>query len=298
VDDGMAEIHRLLEAAGVHESAIAFCLATGGVVRMPYVRQRLVERFGIARLPDIDQSERVIAQGAAWLAYDKRRLRLAKPFEILHADNSYVPIVHQSTRLPVEGDALQQKLSMYCVDPRDGFAKLQFARPRQPGRIAPSDPRSTYGTMTLGVDADAGPMFERIEVAVEIDHDLIATVRAQSKGDRQLLEIHDLEFGLALQDDVEPGTADTPPERARTYGGRRQSSLGQTQPGSVRLRSNVTDREGDWPLVPGEIVGRYMPGYMDARTGPPGYQVKERLYYEPCARCGRMPFRCGCRADA
>jgi len=244
-------------------------------------------------LPDVARSDRIIAQGAAWLAHDNRRLRLAKAFEVLHADNSYVSIVSEQTPLPRENGRVHVPFSMYCVDPRDGFAKFQFARPRLPGRAAPSDPRSSYATLTLRVDHKAKPMFERLEVEVEIDHDLVARVGVRSSlvDDKQTVEIHDLEFGLGL-DEVTPASASGPTGGGRANeagdkGVRRHSSFGVTAPGAVRLRSNITDSSNAWHLVPGEIVDRYRAGYMDRRNRPPEFQVEEKLYYTPCALCGR-----------
>ena len=89
---------------------------------------------------------------------------------------------------------------MYCVDPRDGFARFVLARPKDPERIAPSDPRQPYGVAVLAVDPSAEPLFERLELDVEIDEDLIASVTARSKasGEQRQLIIHELEFGLAI----------------------------------------------------------------------------------------------------
>lgn len=200
VDEGIETISKLLGLVNRQPTSVYLCLATGGMVRMPHIRQRLLEIFGALRLPEVEDGDRIIAEGAAWIGNDRRRLRLAKPFEILLADGSYAALVSERTDLPTEGQSHVQPFGMYCVDPRDGFARLQFARPRWPGRSQKSDERLTHGTLVVGVDPTSQPLLERLEMRVEIDHDLVVSVDATSSlfGDSDRFEIHDLEFGIAL----------------------------------------------------------------------------------------------------
>lgn len=200
VDEGIGTIRELLERVGRPPEAIELCLATGGMLEMPRIRERLDEIFGIARVPRLEHRDRIIAEGAAWIAHDHARLSLAKPLELLHADDSWVPVVPAHTTLPLENESLRHDLGMYCVDPRDGYAKFHFARPEWPNRTQLSDPRLPYATMLIGVDATAMPLRERLEVEVTIDQDLVAVISTRSAlfDDQQKVEIHDLEFGLRV----------------------------------------------------------------------------------------------------
>lgn len=195
---GVGRIEGLLKRADVRRNSIEFCLATGGMIAMPAVQEALREVLGMNRLRLVENAATVIAEGAAWIAHDDLRLQLAKPLELLHADDSYVEIVPTGTTLPVDGHVVKHSMDVYCVDPRDGFAKFLFARPRWPGQDAHGDARVTYEHLTLPVDYYSVPLMERLQIEVSIDHDLIADVRAHApmRDVTQERKIHDLEFGL------------------------------------------------------------------------------------------------------
>ncbi len=200
VQQGMRSIDAVLHRAGVTDASVELVLATGGMVRMPLIRRRLRERFGPVRVPDVEEGDRLIAKGAAWIAHDGRRLRLAKPFEIMLADESPASLVPTTVDLPTRDTQLSYEFGMNCVDPRDGFARFQFTRPVRPGRTQPTDDRLAYTTLLLPVDTTAAPLVERLTVGVRVDHDLVVHVSARSdlaKEETQM-EIHGLEFGLSL----------------------------------------------------------------------------------------------------
>ena len=150
----------------------------------------------------VENAATIISEGAAWIAHDGVGLQLAKPIELLHADNSYIEIIQKDTSLPIAGQSTYNRIDMYCVDPSDGFAKFLFARPQWPGRESHGDTRIPYTHLTLPVDQRSKPLFERLRVEVTIDHDLIAEIRAHSLMRQQSKQarIHDLEFGLSVSE--------------------------------------------------------------------------------------------------
>ena len=294
VQDGTATVDRLLTSAGQKDAAIAFCLVTGGMVRMPYIREQLQQRFGLSRVRFAEHGDRIIAQGAAWIAHDRHRLCLAKPFEILDADNTYVPIIHAGQALPVEGHTKQVPVNFYCVDPRDGVAKLQFARPKQPSRVQPPDPRQVYTTLMLRVDPRARPLVERLAVIITIDENLVVYVSAEStvRLDKVDAAIHDLEFGLRLDGSSAPmGGGDTDEgsgaDSAHTQSGARPVA----NPAAVALRSNVTRHDMRTDVIPGEMIK------WDTQSAITDRQRQEHEYYIPCCHCHRLLYeiqRDGC----
>jgi molecular chaperone DnaK (HSP70) len=296
---GLGCIRNLLDSAEIPASAVEFCLATGGMVAVPAIRHGLLEIFGMARLRIVDNAATIISEGAAWIAHDGLTLKLAKPLELLHAHNHYTPIVHSRTTLPIEGEQIRNIFSMYCVDPRDSFAKFEFARPKWPDRESSQDVRIPYTHLTIEVDPHAAPLAERLEVEVRINHDLIATVSAESQlaRSKREKEIHDLEFGLGL-DGHEAGLDGTGIENQLAQAPNAQEpTITRSQSDSrdaVRVRSNVTVGQHDWDLVPGEIVQKHRPITDQFLTS---LQRAEKMYYVSCSECGRTIYeieRDGC----
>lgn len=280
VDAGMRNIDELLASAGVNPASIALCVATGGMVRMPYIRERLLERFDPLRVPQIDNGDRIISEGAAWIAHDQLRLCLAKPFEMLLGSDDYSTLIEAHTPLPTENKSETFEFDTYCVDPRDGFAKFQFARPVWPGRSHAGDPRRSYATLLVAIDPDVEPLVERLQVSVTIDHNLVATVAARSTGvgHPRSREVHDLEFGLAIGAYEPRGTQDKDDAQSEIPKPRHAQ-------GSVKLRSNVVRGQHAWELVPGDIIGHYRPSYLDPILQK--RQLDEKMYYVPCGECRR-----------
>jgi molecular chaperone DnaK len=215
VSKGLAEIDEILETAGLQRHDVELCLATGGMVNMPAIRHGLVERFG-GRFSPLSRSDSIIAEGAAWIAHDRLRLKLAKPIEVLVADGSgrgsYLPVVSNGLTLPIENQTIPvPNRRFFCTDPRDGMAVFEFLKPRKVGNVQPSDQRETICVMNLPVDPHARPLLERIECTLQIDHDYVAhaTLRSNGRGAEVSAEFHQLDFALAL-----PVTAESSHEQA------------------------------------------------------------------------------------
>ena len=291
VTKGLSSIDALLEGAELPRGAVDFCLVTGGMVAMPAIREGLIEMLGGSKVREVENAETIISEGASWIAFDEAKVRLAKPIEFLHAADNYVEILKAHTALPQEGQQISQPVSLYCVDPRDGFAKVQIARPRWPGRANGVEDRMPYACLCVDVDPNAPPLRERLELQVTIDENLVAEIGAFSSlsGYYKNVDIQNLEFGLELGPDT-PSTDEKEPGEPLSPG---PASISGSKPkGSVRIRSNVTNRDGDWDSVPGEIVGQNQVGHRLNRR-----QHGEKMYYEECVDCHRNIYlieRDGC----
>lgn len=292
IDVGTDRIDQLLSAARLSHPQIGLCLATGGMLNMPAIRSRLHERFGPQRVRVPESGAAAISVGAAWIAHDNARLRLAKNVELALARQSFLPLLKADTEMPVQGEVRGHDFDLYCVDPRDGFAKFEIVAPKRPGRsVRANDLRKVLATMTVSVDAEARPFRERLQMRVEVDENLILHTTATSlmNGHRDHAEVHDLEFCISFGRN---GTHRDP------AGGTDGDAADDEEPppaGAITLRPNVSSTV-EPVLVPGELWYEHQSQDFDVRQNPPRIQVEERLYYEPCKLCGRPSYdlRCSC----
>jgi molecular chaperone DnaK len=304
VTRGLALIDTVLERARLTYQDIELCLATGGMVNMPAIRNGLTERFP-GRVPRLANGDRIIAEGAAWIAHDGLRLTLSKPLEILVADGSgrgaYHPLVNAGLRLPVENEVINAaNTRLYCVDPREGVAVVEFAKPARIGVASPDDPRRTLAVVSVPVDRAARPLLERLECELQIDHNYVATVilRSTGFGAEVRAEFHDLDFGLALPtsasgkvgDDAD-GVSDVPKRGAALAIATATSTVTQRSNIATNPAGGLSDEEL-WRLVPGDIVVTWRPSHFDNRTTAASpMQNDERAFYTPCSRCKRLLSR-------
>lgn len=285
------EMIRPLVAAGVHEiealfktvdmapAEVSLCLLVGGMAALPSIRSELHQIFGPQKVEVPENSRTLIAQGAAWIAKDAQRLVLAKPIELEMARGYRLPILRAGTPMPTDGDVYSDRFHLYCTDPSDGSAKFSIVAPTElHDQPQASDPRTSIGMFTVDVDKAAPPLFERLELDVEIDDDLILTVKAESsqRKDNAQSTYHDLEFGIGLPGSDVPIEVGDVSDRSPAAGG-------------LTIRANVAD-EKDQALVPGDVLYQYKPGAFRKLPGPAyatAEQTEERLYYEPCSVCKR-----------
>jgi actin-like ATPase involved in cell morphogenesis len=291
---GLEAIDSLLEQNHLSHQQIALCLPTGGMVNMPAIRDGLSERFG-ARAPRISNGDRIISEGAAWIAHDELRLGLAKPIELLQSDNSYAPIVPIPFLLPVENEVSSaSKGTYYCVDPRSGRASFTFARPARPRAKDARSDRQAYATLHLEIDETASPFMERLELDLKIDHDYVARVDLQSSMRKHHLqtEIFDLEFTLRfpmLAEGVVKSKAEDG-EDVELQGNATTVNGQSVNLGAVRLRSNIA-ADASWEMVPGDLVVQYDSHWFDERSQRySDWQKAEWVYYKDCPYCHRSRY--------
>ena len=283
LDKGFRRIEKILKDAGYMPEQVALCVATGGMSNMPAVRRRLHEWFGPERVQIPDGTATLIAEGAAWIAEDRAGLQLAKNIELVLARNSYLPLVKAGTAMPREGEVQKDTFHLYCTDPRDGVAKFQICSPMRAGAmVMPGEPRAHLENLTVRVDAKAKAFQERLELDVKINDDLVLEMDARSlnQKDRDIREVHNLEFGLRFPSPPQLDVVGQDPTENKLL------AEEETSLGALSIRSNIADRKDNF-LVPGEFLHTYDPHYFDDRHNPPKVQAEEYVYYIPCTNCNR-----------
>jgi molecular chaperone DnaK (HSP70) len=281
INQGINEIDTLLasDQANVDPQTLGLCLATGGMVNMPLIKSRLTEIFGVSTLHVSEKGDRIISEGAAWIANDNLHLALAKPFELVEARNSLLTIIPEGTRLPSRGQQIQTSQAMYCSDPRDGKAVFIFKRPQMVQKTAAADPRTTYCNLVVEVNPDFPPLSERIELTVTIDENLIAKIYAIAN-DRKLpaeTEIYDLEFSLL----VNPSTSEFSQKKKRL-----KMYVDKNRPKELVVMSNVTNDSERWETVPGDLLKAHNDKHIYLRKPMTTLQQEEYVRYQPCSSCG------------
>lgn len=294
IDAGMSEVASLLESAGFGPSQISLCLVAGGMASMPSIRGRLNELFGPQRVVVPRNSGTLVSEGAAWIAHDSQQLHLAKSVELQLSRGSFLTLVKSGTKMPSEKNAKRKEVKLYCSDPTDGYAKLDLCTPsRLSTNPQNSEPRTSLGYLMVGVDPRAKLFQERIELEIIIDDDLIltATVKSSDVKDIDTSSFFDLEFGLELPIEsadegeyLEPLSSEDFPSTS----------------GDLLVRANVVF-EPNQKSVPGEVLFRQNRNAFDRSNSTveraTDQQFREYLYYQPCAVCGRSSSDTSCRCD-
>lgn len=212
--------------------------------------------------------------------------QLAKNIELALARDTRHMAIKAGSEMPREGSIQQaERLNLYCTDPRDGVAKIQLEVPaRRHGRyVQASDARNSLASLSVKVDEKSARLFERIELDMRVDENLILKVDAHSTvaNDHDATEIHTLEFGLNLGGLSGKGQylGDASVKKPKD-----RSSIDHK--GAVLPRSNLALRE-DKSLVPGEYLYEVQKQTPYTRVPLTPLQDRERLYYAPCSGCGR-----------
>lgn len=290
-----ALIRNLLVNAGYAPEQVAFCLFIGGMANMPAIASGMTKLFGSGRAVCPPDQATLVAEGAAWFASDAAELLLAKNIEVELARGNYFPLLKAGASLPCCGqDGERRFVKLYCVDPRDGQAKIMICQPAGTGRPFPSDPRQSLELMTVQVDDKARPYFEDISLKYYIDKDLILRLGAVSShlGAHDEAEIHTLEFAVELPQQGRAPDLQTPDT---------ESGAEKAGPAGLTLRSNIVDseRKGDDYYIPGDLLYQLRPDLFDKRNEDlPLIQRDERNYgYLRCSLCGRRLHdpHCMCR---
>jgi len=294
INQGIDEIDALLapDKADVDPQTLALCLATGGLVNMPLIKSRLTEIFGVSALHISEKGDRIISEGAAWIAHDNLQLALAKPFELVEARNSLLTIIHEGTRLPLRGESIQKKQAMYCSDPRDGKAIFTFKRPQMVQKSAAADPRTTYGSLVVEVNPAFPPLGERVELTVTIDDNLILHTRAIADDRKETIEaqFYDLEFSLVVNEQ----SSSTEQKKNRV-----NLRFDIKGPNQLVVQANVTNDHERWDTVPGELLKAHNDQHIYLRKQFTPLQEEEYVRYQPCSNCGAQWSEkcCGPRSE-
>lgn len=199
VDEAVNLVSEVLKTANLMDRQVDEVLLIGGTSRIPFIHEKLHERFG-PRITHVDDADMIIAEGAAVVASLNMRPFLARTIAIALADGQYFPVF--SAGLPAIPSACREKLSMFCTDNRDGWARLIVAEGIH------SDEHVQYhtkGNLPIRVSASLAKPYrpERVDVDFTLNDDLVLEItgRGATRPEQEdaRTTISDLCFGLSLK---------------------------------------------------------------------------------------------------
>jgi molecular chaperone DnaK (HSP70) len=195
--DAMGEVQRVLNDARVDSTDVDRILLIGGTSEIPMLQHEMQKLFGVRAESLREQSQTIIAEGAAIVAQRGYQPFLTRPVQLALADGSQLTVFDRDTLVPVAG---AKQLTMYCTDPRDGVAHLVITE-----QVRADERGSTRQQDVLSVPVNPGlprPYnHERIHATFEIDEDLVLHARAWGASQQTVVEtsVSDLTFGLRMQ---------------------------------------------------------------------------------------------------
>ena len=198
VNAGIDKVKEALTKAGFNnEDEIDSVLLIGGSCNIPLIKEKMINIFGSC-VETVSKPDCIIARGAALIAAVGLSPILQNNISIKLEDSSYYTIF--KAQFPIEKLKKESiNVSLYCVDPRDGWAKIVVADMKQPIK-------KVLNTLSVPVNTnwnirEYGP--EKLQLRAYIDKDMIIHFEGHSKTrkDIESIEIYDIPFGLSLNID-------------------------------------------------------------------------------------------------
>ncbi len=195
LDDALSEVDRVLDEARVQPGEVDRVLLIGGSSLIPALQDEMARRFGM-RATNLPNSQTVIAEGAAAIAFFGYEPYLARRVGLRLADGTLLPVFDKDTVLPQTAD---KEITLFVTDNRDGEARLVVEEQIR------EDHRQAAQHLVLPVPVSRQlPIpynHERVYARFTIDEDLVLKVTGHGAAEgRQVAgEIHDLKFGLRVR---------------------------------------------------------------------------------------------------
>jgi molecular chaperone DnaK len=196
MQDALHQVDLVLDEARVAPEEVDRVLLIGGTSEIPLLRAEMERRFGV-KVEAVPNSQTIIAEGAAAIAYYGYRPYLVRPVQLQLADGSALTIFDSGTLVPFDAE---KQLTLFCTDNRDGEARLVVTE-----QSRSYDPSSVREQTILNVPVDPNlprPYnHERVYATFRVDDDLILDVRAYG-ATREVIthkQVHDLKFGLRVR---------------------------------------------------------------------------------------------------
>ncbi len=200
VNAGIEKVFDALIKAGLTKDEIDSVLLIGGSCNIPLIKEKMINIFG-SRVETVSKPDCIIARGAALIDAIGLSPVLQNAIAIKLEDSSYYTIFRAKSS--IEKLHKSQNVSLYCVDPRDGWAKIVVTDMKQPIK-------KVLNTLSVPVDKNwdirqYGP--ERLNLKAYFDKDMIMHFEGHTDDkiegnidnrNIERIEINDIPFDLSL----------------------------------------------------------------------------------------------------
>lgn len=191
----LGEVDAVIAEARLTPGEVDRVLMIGGSSEIPRLRDEMHRRFG-ARAISVPNSQTVIAEGAAAIAYHAYVPYLVRPITLMLSNGAHLTVLDQNVLLPMDNVA---EHTLFCTDNRDGVARLVVAE-----RTHERDRRTheAHGVLNVPVSSNLPKPYqhERVVAQFQVDEDLVLRVTgyAVAKQEAVQTEYYDLKFGLRV----------------------------------------------------------------------------------------------------
>ena len=196
VNAGIEKVFEALDKARLTKDEIDSVLLIGGSCNIPLIKEKMIDIFG-SSVETVSKPDCIIARGAALIDAIGLSPILQNDISIKLENNSYYPIF--KAKSPIEKLQKETRVRLYCVDPRDGWAKIVVTDMKQPIK-------QVLGTLSVPVATnwnirECGP--QRLELKAHIDQDMVIHFKGHADNNKNIesIEIYDIPFGLSLNID-------------------------------------------------------------------------------------------------
>lgn len=195
LESAMHKVREALGQAGITADEVDRALLIGGSSEIPLLRKAMRDLFG-TRAVSVQNSQSVIAEGAAAVAFYGYQPVLSRPVKLMLSDGSALEVFDRDTLLP----AATKDVTLFCTDNRDGEARLIVAQERRPG-----DRTTLFQQAVLRVpvsrELPRPYSHERVYATFGVDENLVLNVKAYGAAQQRVaaLSVPDLTFGLRIR---------------------------------------------------------------------------------------------------
>jgi len=193
VEEALKKLDKVIDQSGISYIQINKVLMSGGTCKIPYIFQKLQDRFG--RRVEVINPSSCIAEGNALASFYQEELspHLASAIGVKLSDDTFFPIFEKGYPL---GERIKQRQQFYVTDVSTGEAVLVLCE--SPSKdINPTD-INLIGVLKIPIEEKLEEGAERIVVDFEIDEDYVLNIRGHGEFKQKCKEreITRIKFGV------------------------------------------------------------------------------------------------------